>query len=412
MKKFVLLSMVLMALPLYAQAATEIAWTSTRVKTADDMAAAQVIRSDAGGYQFEALEPEAEKTRAADPIPVARMKGHRPMIAVLIDDMGLDRQHDARVTALPAAVSLSYLPYAPGVKAQVKAAQEKGHEIVLHLPMQPERKTADPGPDYLGTAMSPLVLLERLQKNLAAFDGYVAGNNHMGSKFTQNRDGLNVVMGALAEKGIPFLDSLTAPGSVAEEVARAHGLAATHRDVFIDNDTRLASVMHSLAETEAVAKRSGAAIAIGHPKEETLAGLEKWLPTLAAKGFDIVPLSKVMMMRNMPPAKVASAAPAIKPVIKDETVMPLSVEEAAAHPLPEIDVTAPVMPPEESSVATAIDAAPADPAMKPHVVKIPTPVLPIPVRLYEERTSGRQARAEAKTVQKREEKIVYSADGR
>ncbi|HYD17443.1 MAG TPA: divergent polysaccharide deacetylase family protein [Patescibacteria group bacterium] len=256
------------------------------------------VSSEDGKYQYEALEKGAEKPRTPEPIAAKHMAGRKPMIAILIDDMGLDHLHGARAVKLPAAVTLAYLPYSPNIKDQAAAARKAGHELIVHMPMQPERKTADPGPDYLGDDVPPLLLLARVQKSLLAFDGYVGVNNHMGSKFTKNADALAVVMSALAEKKVFFLDSLTDPGSVAEKVARAHNLQTSHRDVFLDDDISPAAVAKSLAQAEAIARQTGTAIAIGHPKEATLAALEQWLPTLAGKGFELVKLSEVIDLRS------------------------------------------------------------------------------------------------------------------
>lgn len=273
-----------------------------------------IIAADEGGYHYEALPPDAEKMLEPVPLEPSQRRGRRPMIAIVIDDMGVDQKHSAEALAtLPPMVTMAYLPYSRDLAAQTKAARDTGHELVLHLPMQPDRKTADPGPNYLGAGMTPLDLHNRISKNLASFEGYVAVNNHMGSKFTQDRDGLAVVMAALKEKNLMFLDSRTTPQSAAEKVAREHGLLTTHRDVFIDDDESAAAVWHSLTQIEGVASRSGTAIAIGHPKDVTLAALKKWLPTLKDKGFDLVPLSQIIALRNIPKtqhSKTASAGPA------------------------------------------------------------------------------------------------------
>jgi uncharacterized protein len=278
-----------------------------------------ILSSDSGDYQYEALAPGAEAMLLPETIPPAHLGNRKPVIAIVIDDMGLDRKHSARAVKLPAAVTLAYLPYSPDIKIQTDSAKKAGHELLVHLPMQPDRKTADPGPDYLAADMSPLELHERIEKNLKAFDGYAGVNNHMGSKFTRDRDALNVVMAALEEKKLLFLDSRTSPKTVAEDAARAHHLETSHRDVFIDNDESAAAVGKSLLQIERVAHHAGAAIAIGHPKDITLAALEKWLPTLKEKGFDLVPLSKVITLRNAPKATVAAVTGAVKKHATEKT---------------------------------------------------------------------------------------------
>ncbi len=66
------------------------------------------------------------------------------------------------------------------------------------------------------------------------------------------------------------------------------------RDVFLDNNPALSAVQRQLADLEAVAKRRGWAVAIGHPKDGTLDALAAWLPRLAERGFVLVPLGHIV----------------------------------------------------------------------------------------------------------------------
>ena len=216
---------------------------------------------------------------------------HKPMIAIVIDDMGVDLNRSEWALDLPPAVTMSYLPYAQRIGEQVKAAKDKGHEVILHMPMQAENGKEDPGPHHISVDMSPAQLEENIAASLDAFSGYDGVNNHMGSKFTAYRPGLEIFMADLEKRHVFFLDSRTTPQTVAEQVAREHHLPTTHRDVFLDDEETAQSVANALNHTEDVARATGSAIAIGHPKDATLASLEVWLATLKAKGFDTVPLA-------------------------------------------------------------------------------------------------------------------------
>ena len=304
------------------------------------VAAPDVTASPNAQYD-EALAVESENLPPLETIAAAHLDGKHPVIAIVIDDMGVDRKHSARAIKLPPQVTLSYLPYSTQIKEQTDAAKTAGHELLVHMPMQPDRASADPGPDYLGTQMSPLELHDRVEKNLAAFDGYVGINNHMGSKFTCDGDGIEVLMKVLEERKLMFLDSRTSPASVAETEARAHHLQTSHRDVFIDDDESPAAVAKSLARIERVAKHGGAAIAIGHPKDVTLGALEKWLPTLKEKGFELVPLSEVIALRSGPPAAVSAVASAV--AAEPAPIAPVAAPEAAQPSAP-LPVAAPETP--------------------------------------------------------------------
>ena len=120
----------------------------------------------------------------------------------------------------------------------------------------------------------------------------------MGSRLTANRDAMDQVMTAAGARGLMFLDSLTTNRSVAYASARAAGLPATTRDVFLDNTDLADEVMVRLAETEARARARGSAVAIGHPRDATLDVLEPWLATVEGRGFRLAPLSAVILKRQ------------------------------------------------------------------------------------------------------------------
>lgn len=318
--KAVVLSVVLF-LPLQAGAGLldpleNIYWT-------DEPGISGGVFSDNGQHQYEEELCSVPDNLSDLQQQVAPIASGKPVIAIIIDDMGLDRRRSARAVKLPPQVTLAYLPYSPHIAAQAKAAKEAGHELIVHMPMEPERGTANPGPNVLDPSLSPLELHERIVRNLSAFDGFVGVNNHMGSAFTQNRDGLSVLMTELKARKLVFLDSKTAPQSVAEDVAREAGIAVTHRDVFIDHFEDAVRVEKALAQIERVSKATGSAVAIGHPKDVTLKALEKWLPTVEAKGFRLVPLTEAIRLRGLPPkprdaTSVAKNEQATAPVAKTQ----------------------------------------------------------------------------------------------
>lgn len=212
-------------------------------------------------------------------------------IALVFDDMGLNARLTARAIALPAPVTLAFLPYAPNLAAQLRRARSAGHQVIVHLPMQPISRYADPGPDALRVDMAPAHLRRLLVRTLDRFDGAVGVSNHMGSLFTADRTGMTVVLGVLRERGLFFFDSRTHHLSVVPEVARAVGLPFAVRDVFLDHDRSEAGIRAALAHLEALAQSEGLASGIAHPYPQTLRLLEPWLARMGSAGLALVPLS-------------------------------------------------------------------------------------------------------------------------
>lgn len=214
----------------------------------------------------------------------------QPRIVIVIDDMGVDRHRSDKVVALPGPLTLAWLPYARELPQQTEKARTHGHELIVHMPMEPTGKE-DPGPGALLTTLNEAALRERLSTNLSAFQGFVGINNHMGSRFTADRAGMAVVMAELGSRGLMFLDSRTTATTAAGPLSAHYHVPMLSRDVFLDHVMTAQGVAASLAKVEQIARKNGLAIAIGHPHDVTIAALTQWLPTLQAKGFQLVPLT-------------------------------------------------------------------------------------------------------------------------
>ncbi|GAB2178942.1 divergent polysaccharide deacetylase family protein [Dongia sp. agr-C8] len=252
------------------------------------------------------LEPTplpAEPSPAAEPAwlknAVASVDpGNRPMIAIVLDDVGATPGDVPGALGLPGQVTLSIMTYAANAAKIAAEAHRAGHEIMVHVPMEPINRDADPGPNALLVNLDAAEIAKRLDWGLAQFPGYVGINNHMGSKFTQNAPGMRVVLEQLKARGLLFLDSRTIANSVGDALAAELGVTHLQRDVFLDDVIDEADIMKELARTEAIARKHGVAIAIGHPHRDTVEALRQWIPEAEAKGFVLVPISAVAKKRN------------------------------------------------------------------------------------------------------------------
>jgi polysaccharide deacetylase 2 family uncharacterized protein YibQ len=216
-------------------------------------------------------------------------------VAIVIDDVGLSRRLAERAIALPGPVTIAMLPYAQGLPELAAEARKAGHELLVHLPMEPENETVnDPGPHALLMALSMPELDRRIAWNLQRFQGFVGVNNHMGSRFTASSVRMERLMDQLKSRGLLFLDSKTSERSVGYSMARSHGVPAAERDVFLDNERTRPAIRAQLAEVEQIARRHGRCIAIGHPYPETLDVLAAWFAAAETHGFALAPISALV----------------------------------------------------------------------------------------------------------------------
>lgn len=222
-------------------------------------------------------------------------------VVIVIDDLGMDRRHSHEIIALPGPLTAAFLPYADDVDSMAATARTAGHELMIHMPMEPADSTLNMGAIALHTNMPEADFDAMLERAFASFDGYVGLNNHMGSRLTGDSAAMNRLMTALGRKGLLFLDSKTAGSSVAAQAAKAHHVPHAARDVFLDHDPAYESVVRQLQQLESAARRHGTAIAIGHPKPGTIQALREWLPTLADKNMVLVPVSAVVATETARP---------------------------------------------------------------------------------------------------------------
>ena len=226
-------------------------------------------------------------------VPAAAARG-RPLIAVIMDDAGVNRRNTEKAVTLEAPLTISFLPYAPELEPLVRQARANGHEIMVHLPMEPIGPDENPGPHALWVDEGPKEILRRLDWNLARFDGYVGVNNHMGSRFSADRPAMATVLKELRRRGLLFVDSRTTSRTVGANEARELGVPYTERDVFLDNNEDPAAIRIQLKKLEHIARERGQAVAIGHPYDSTIAVLRTWLANVDKRGFDVVPVSRIV----------------------------------------------------------------------------------------------------------------------
>lgn len=237
---------------------------------------------------------QAWRVRAVPPPSGAKP----PYVAIIIDDAGLDRRGTQRAMKLPGPITLSFMSYAADLSEQAAAARAAGHEVMLHLPMEPlDAKRHNPGPNALYVNLDAAELQRRLDWHLDRFSDYVGVNNHMGSRFTADATRMAQVMEALGRRRVFWLDSLSGPSSAGPTQARRHGLDAVERDLFLDDD-RSPGIGHEIAAMERIARARGDVIAIGHPHAATLNALESWMAGAKEKGFSLVPVSTVLLRRQ------------------------------------------------------------------------------------------------------------------
>lgn len=286
----------------------------------------KVVYPEDGGEYFEAPEDFPETIPAEELKPESSLKprhkhtGPKAKIAIVIDDVGMNVKQSRAAINLDPNVTIAFLPYAEKVKEMAAKAKANGNEIIIHTPMEAMSDKVSLGSMALRKDMNFAEFDAEFNKIANSFEGYVGVNNHMGSLLTQDTEAMSFLMDQLKQRDLYFLDSRTIHSSVAADIAAEYEIPYAIRDVFLDHEETPEFVAGALKKLEAVARRNGQAIAIGHPKKNTMAALKKWLPTLEAKGFELVPLGEVL---ERPDKKIQ--------IVKEDSMKPEEIAPAAGE---------------------------------------------------------------------------------
>jgi polysaccharide deacetylase 2 family uncharacterized protein YibQ len=227
-----------------------------------------------------------------------RLQRSNGNIAIVLDDFGqMSRHLIGRFCALPQALTLAVLPNEGPIKTIVAQASAHGHQILVHLPMEPDGYPHnDPGEFAIFTNQDTTTIQRLVRQSLDKIPTAVGLNNHMGSAATADRRVMEAVLRVIKNDRRPllFLDSVTSSASVAFELAQQMQVPAGRRDLFIDLVDDQAAVEGKLWELAELAAKKGQAIGIGHDRKHTLLALEAVLPRLESRGYRFVHISETV----------------------------------------------------------------------------------------------------------------------
>lgn len=220
--------------------------------------------------------------------------GGNPKVAIIIDDLGYQQEIAERILNLNFPVAISVLPFLSDSQLVAKMAKEKGMTVLLHLPMEPHNSNVNPGKGAIFSTMNEEEIRNKMLANLLEFPEADGVNNHMGSKVTENKEIMRIVLDEIKGRDIFFIDSMTSPDSVGYKLSKELGIKTAFRSVFLDNEQDVDYIRNQVSLLKEFAIRNGSAIAIGHPYCNTIDVLNELDIILEAEGVEIVKLEELL----------------------------------------------------------------------------------------------------------------------
>jgi len=218
----------------------------------------------------------------------------RPCIALIIDDIGYSISRARHFLELGVPITFSILPKLPNSINLSHEIKSRGHEIMLHQPMEPCNPSLDPGPGALYAGDGEEHIMRVIEENISEIPFAAGINNHMGSKFTALSDKMYHALRIVKEKNMFFVDSLTSNHSKGFATARSLNMAAAHRNIFLDNVVEESAILYQLLKLAEIALEHGSAVGIGHPFSETASAIKTFCSRFSDSRVSLVHISEVI----------------------------------------------------------------------------------------------------------------------
>lgn len=218
-------------------------------------------------------------------------------LAIVIDDFGNGMKGTEEMLNLQVPLTVAVMPFLSTTAKDAKYAHEKGHEVIVHLPMEPKRgKKSWLGPGAITTDLTDEEIRKRVEQAIAEVPFAVGMNHHMGSKVTEDERVMRIILEVCREKGFFYLDSKTTGNSVIPKIAKELGVPYLENNLFFDH---VYSASHIQRQASLLARQLGdrdQLIAIGHvgvTGNKMVEALKTFIPEYK-KQADLVPVSALL----------------------------------------------------------------------------------------------------------------------
>ncbi len=234
------------------------------------------------------IQERIEEAKERIEKPVLKAK-----VGIVLDDFGYNLNNIKDLWEIDAAITLSILPNLPYSTEIARAAEERGLEVMLHLPLEPkEHFRLEEG--TIMTDMTEEEILETLEKAISSVPGLAGISSHMGSRATEDERVMAAIFERMKEENLYFLDSLVTNKSVCKSLSGRMSIKFIHRSVFLDNESDVEYIKKNLRDLADQALRTGWALGVGHDRPLTISVIKEMIAVLEGMGIEVVPVSEIV----------------------------------------------------------------------------------------------------------------------
>jgi len=209
-------------------------------------------------------------------------------MAIIIDDFGYSLEPIPLFAAISRPLTFSVLPYHLYSTEAASQALSSGHQVILHLPMEPLSTAEKMESSAITVDMSDENIQQVVTKAVQSIPGIVGVNNHQGSKATADRRVMRAALAVIKDNNLFFVDSRTSSQSVAYDISREMGLPTGENELFIDNSSSVDAIKAKLRVAAGIALKNGSVTVIGHARLNTAAAVREMIPEIEAMGVTLI----------------------------------------------------------------------------------------------------------------------------
>ncbi|CAM4198705.1 divergent polysaccharide deacetylase family protein [Paenibacillus alkaliterrae] len=236
----------------------------------------------------------ATGTPSSNRIVYAQMPSQKPAVnekkqeqrtlAIVIDDFGNGMDGTTEMMKLSVKFTAAIMPFMPTTKQDAEEAHRLGHDVIVHMPMEPNKGLKRwLGPGALTTDLSDSEIRKRVEDAIDDVPHAIGMNNHMGSKVTADERMMRIVLGVCKERGLFFLDSRTTYKTVVPKIAAELQVPIVSNDVFLDDIYTVQHISKQIGVLRKLLQSHASCITIGHvgpPGKKTASVLQQSIPVM------------------------------------------------------------------------------------------------------------------------------------
>ena len=186
-------------------------------------------------------------------------------LAIVIDDLGDSMKGTEEILNLPVNLTVAIMPFLSSTKEDAELANKNGHEVIVHLPMEPKKgKKSWLGPQGITTDLSDQEIRRRVEAAIKDVPHAVGMNNHMGSKATEDERVMRIVLEVCKENDFFYLDSKTTGRSVVSKLADEMNVPFLENGLFFDDIYTMEHIKKQATLLDQKLTELERIIAIGH----------------------------------------------------------------------------------------------------------------------------------------------------